>query len=346
MASGNTSNSFATILADFIRLQNNSLEQLQKVSQAVTTNADTITVTQTNADGTTSTFTIPSFGFLKSNIERIDKTVSTMLGFDGSDANIRMPDGTYKKIYQARNIVDPAPVGTVSVPGKFIAENNWFFESLLTPALKVSIDISKYVPLKESKIFVKRLILTLDTNDKLEYFNTTVKGKNNINYVNFLIELRKRNIIYFVDEGVIDLPLSVVRYTGDFVVVNIEDRKFSNPDGSTSTKRWTLFNTLQYNDNLSLSTLTMNLKVGDKLLRSQSVYEILEIDRLTNFIRVKRINGYDPFVIGEPVSFYLKWQTLVLDIMNTMLYSLKVLTMKIIFFQLNILLVLLFTQMI
>ena len=304
MASGNTSNSFATILADFIRLQNNSLEQLQKVSQAVTTNADTITVTQTNADGTTSTFTIPSFGFLKSNIERIDKTVSTMLGFDGSDANIRMPDGTYKKIYQARNIVDPAPVGTVSVPGKFIAENNWFFESLLTPALKVSIDISKYVPLKESKIFVKRLILTLDTNDKLEYFNTTVKGKNNINYVNFLIELRKRNIIYFVDEGVIDLPLSVVRYTGDFVVVNIEDRKFSNPDGSTSTKRWTLFNTLQYNDNLSLSTLTMNLKVGDKLLRGQSVYEILEIDRLTNFIRVKRINGYDPFVIGEPVSFY------------------------------------------
>ena len=237
MASGNTSNRFATILADFIRLQNNSLEQLQKVSQAVTTNADTITVTQTNADGTTSTFTIPSFGFLKSNIERIDKTVSTMLGFDGSDANIRMPDGTYKKIYQARNIVDPAPVGTVSVPGKFIAENNWFFESLLTPALKVSIDISKYVPLKESKIFVKRLILTLDTNDKLEYFNTTVKGKNNINYVNFLIELRKRNIIYFVDEGVIDLPLSVVRYTGDFVVVNIEDRKFSNPDGSTSMQK-------------------------------------------------------------------------------------------------------------
>ena len=121
---------------------------------------------------------------------------------------------------------------------------------------------------------------------------------------NFLIELRKRNIIYFVDEGVIDLPLSVVRYTGDFIVVNIEDRKFSNPDGSTSTKRWTLFNTLQYNDNLSLSTLTMNLKAGDKLLRGESVYEILEIDRKTNFIRVKRINGYDPFVIGEPVSFY------------------------------------------
>jgi hypothetical protein len=304
MAGENTSNSFATILADFIRLQNNSLEQLQKVSQAVTTNADTITVTQTNADGTTTTFTVPSFGYLKSSIERIDKTISTMLGFDGSDAYIRMPDGTYKKIYQAKNIVDPSPVGQVSVPAKFIAENNWFFESLLTPALKVSVDVSKYVPLRESKIYVKRLILTLDTNEKLEYFNTSVKGKNDINYVNFLVELQKRNITYFVDEGVIDLPLSIVRYTGDFTVVNIEDRTFSNPDGSTSTKRWYLFNTLQYNDNLSLSLLTMNLKPGDKLLKGESIYEILEIDKTTNFIRVKRTSGYDPFVIGEPVSFY------------------------------------------
>jgi hypothetical protein len=304
MAGENTSNSFATILADFIRLQNNSLEQLQKVSQAVTTNADTITVTQSNSDGTTSTFTVPSFGFLKSSIERIDKTISTMLGFDGSDAYIRMPDGTYKKIYQAKNIVDPSPVGQVSVPAKFIAENNWFFESLLTPALKVSIDVSKYIPLKESKIFVKRLILTLDTNDKLEYFNTSVKGKNDINYINFLVELQKRNIIYFVDEGVNDLPLSVVRYTGDFTVVNIEDRTFSNPDGSTSTKRWYLLNTLQYNDNLSLSTLTMTLKPGDQLLKGESIYEILEIDKTTNFIRVKRTSGYDPLVIGDPVIFY------------------------------------------
>jgi hypothetical protein len=304
MAGENTSNSFATILADFIRLQNNSLEQLQKVSQAVTTNADTITVTQTNSDGTTSTFTVPSFGFLKSSIERIDKTVSTMLGFDGSDAYIRMPDGTFKKIYQAKNIVDPAPVGTVSVPAKFIAENNWFFESLLTPALKVSIDVSKYVPQKESKIFVKRLILTLDTDDKLAYFNNSLKNKNDINYINLLVELQRNNITYFVDEGVNDLPLSIVRYTGDFLLVNIEDRTFTNPDGSTSTKRWYLLNTLKYNDNLSLTKDTMVLKVGDQLLKGESIYQVAEIDTATNFIRVSRTSGYDPFVIGEPVIFY------------------------------------------
>jgi hypothetical protein len=299
-----TSNSFATILADFIRLQNNSLEQLQKVSQAVTTNADTVTVTQTNSDGTTSTFTLPSFGFLKSSIERIDKTVSTMLGFDGSEAYIRMPDGTFKKIYQSKNVTDPSPVGQVTVPAKFIAENNYFFESLLSPALKVSIDVSKYVPQEESKIYVKRMILSLDTDDKIQYFNNSLKGKNDINYVNLLVELQKRNITYFVDEGVNDLPLSIVRYTGDFITVNIEDRTYSNPDGSTSTKRWYLLNTLKYNDNLSLTKDTMVLKPGDKLLKGESIYEVSEIDNSTNFIRINRTSGYDPLVVGEPVIFY------------------------------------------
>lgn len=299
-----TSNSFATILADFIRLQNNSLEQLQKVSQAVTTNADTVTVTQTNSDGTISTFTLPSFGFLKSSIERIDKTVSSMLGFDGSDAYIRMPDGTFKKIYQSKTVTDPSPIGQVTVPASFIAENNYFFESLLSPALKVSIDVSKYIPQDESKIYVKRMILNLDTDEKIQYFNTTLNGKNDINYINLLIELQKRNITYFIDEGVNDLPLSIVRYTGDFVTVNIEDRTYTNPDGSTSTKRWYLLNTLKYNDNLSLTKDTMVLKPGDRLLKGESIYVVTDIDNSTNFIRINRTSGYDPLVVGEPVIFY------------------------------------------
>ncbi len=299
-----TSNSFASILANFIRLQNNSIEQLQKVSQAVTTNADAITVTQANSDGTTSTFTLPSFGFLKSSIDRLDKTISTMLGFDGADANIRMPDGSFKKIYQSKNIVDPSPIGQVTVPAKFIAENNWFFESLLSPALKVSIDVSKYVPQRESKIYVKRLILQLDTPEKLQYFISNLKGKNDIDYIGFLIELQKRNITYFTDDGVNDLPLSVVRYTGDFITVNIEDRTYLNPDGSSSTKRWYLLNTLKYNDNLSLSKNGMTLKPGDQLIKGETIYEIAEIDNTTNFIRIVRKVGYEPLVIGEPVIYY------------------------------------------
>ena len=121
----NTSNSFGTILADFIRLQNNALVTLQQVQEATVSNADTVQITVTNLDGTQTTYSIPSFGYIKNSINRIDNTIQKLMGFD-SDAFIRLPDGSFKKIYQAAYIKNPAPVGQVAVPGKFIAENNWF----------------------------------------------------------------------------------------------------------------------------------------------------------------------------------------------------------------------------
>jgi len=304
MANPNTTqNSFSTILANFIRLQNNALESLQKVQQATVSQADTVTVTVANENGTKKTYTIPSFGYLKGSIERIDNTISKMLGFDGSEAYIRLPDGTFKRIYQSINLVNPTPIGNVAVPSKFIAENNWFFESLYTPALKVSFDVTPFIAQRESKIFVKRMILNLDTSSKVTYYQTNINGRNDIDYVSFLAELQSQTINYFLDEGIVDLPMSIVRYTGEFFVVNTETRTVSNPDGTSSSKVWYLFDKQSYTDNLLLTKDTLELRVGDKLLKAQSLYEIIEIGS-DKWIRVKRINGYDPFVIGEPVNFY------------------------------------------
>jgi hypothetical protein len=299
-----TQNSFSTILANFIRLQNNSLETLQKIQQATTSNADTLTINVQNNDGTTNTYTIPSFGYLKGSIERIDQTITKMLGFDGTEAFIRMPDGTFKRIYQSITLKNPQPVGQLPVPSKFLTENNWFFENLYSPALKVSFNVTPFIPQQESKIFVKRMLLNLDTRDKLAYFDESLKGKNNLDYIQLLVELQKRNITYFLDEGVIDLPLSVIRYRGDFLVVNYEDREVTNPDGSVAKKRWYLFDKLTYSDSLELSIDTLILKVGDRLIKAETTYEITEIDISTKYVRVKRLNGYDPFVVGETTSLY------------------------------------------
>ena len=111
-----TSNSFSTILANFIRIQNNALVTLQQIQQATVSQADTLNVTVTAADGIATTYTIPSFGYLKSSIARIDATIQKLMGFDGSDAFIRLPDGSFKRIYQASFITNPKPVGPVAVP--------------------------------------------------------------------------------------------------------------------------------------------------------------------------------------------------------------------------------------
>jgi hypothetical protein len=170
-----TNNSLSTVLADFVRLQNNSLETLQQLQQATVSVSETVQILVKQDDGTTSTYSIPSFGYLKGSIDRIDSTIQKLTGFDGSDAFIRMPDGTFKRIYQAALIKNPAPIGNLTVPSKFITENNYFFESMYTPALKVSFDVTPYIPQQESKIYAQRLILNLDDKTKLDYFNNNLK---------------------------------------------------------------------------------------------------------------------------------------------------------------------------
>ncbi len=299
-----TNNSLSTVLADFVRLQNNSLETLQQLQQATVSVAETVQIVVKEDDGTTSSYSIPSFGYLKSSIDRIDTTIAKMLGFDGSDAYIRQPDGSFKKIYQSKTPVNPKPIGEVTVPSTFISENNWFFENLMSPALKVSFDVTRYVPQQESKIYVKRMILNISNQAQLEFFQNNVQGKNNLDYVKFLVDLQKQGITYFLDEGAIDMPLSVVRYTGNFFPVNYEDRTYTNADGTTSTKRFYLFDKLTYTDNLSLAVDGMTLKVGDQLIKGETIYEIVEIDNSTRYVRVSRVSGLEPILIGEPVQFY------------------------------------------
>lgn len=299
-----TQNSFSTILANFIRVYNNSLDTLQTIQKATISNSDTVTVNVDNGDGTTTAYSVPSFGYLKTSIDRIDNTISKLLGFDGSEAYIRLPDGTFKRIYQSVTLKNPAPVSNLVTPTKFNTENNWFFESMMTPALKVSFDITPYVPQQESKIFVKRHLLKLDTDAKLQYFNDNLKGKNDINYVQFMVDMQAQNISYFIDEGVNDMPLSIVRYAGDFTVVNFEDRTVNFVDGTTAVKRWFLLNKLTYTDNLSLTKDTETLRSGNLVIKGETTYEVTEIDQSTLYIRLKRLNGYDPLIVGEPVSIY------------------------------------------
>jgi len=299
-----TNNSFSTVLADFVRLQNNALEIVSKQSQAMTTDADAITVSTTNLDGTSTTYTIPSFSSIRGELSRINTTLTTLMGLNGSEAYVRMPDGSFKRIYQAKVPVDPPKIGNLTVPAKFMAENNWFFESMLSPALKVSFDVTQYVPQAESKIGVKRLILNLDTQEKIDYFDATYNGKNDIDYVSLLVDLQKKNTSYFIDEDVIDLPLSIVRYSGDFLVVSFKDEKVILQDGTEVTKRRYLFNTLQYNDNLTVQTGSMTLAVGDQLLKGQTIYEVTEVNLQTRQVGVKRLQGYEPLIAGEPVKIY------------------------------------------
>lgn len=296
-----TTNSFSSILAQFARLQTQTLEILRGLSEAVGSNADNVTLEFSTADDEKVVYQVPSFGFIESQLNRIDRTLEQIMGLDGSDANIRTSDGSFKKIIQSRLVGSPGKMSGLQVPLNFEYKNNWFFESFLSPSLYTSVDITPFVDNSADKVLIKRMILNLESQEEIDYFNDTYKGRNNISYENLLIDLQNRGIEFFVDEDVNDLPLSVLRYEGNFDVFKYEDIDYTNPDGSVSKRRKYYLDKLTYSDILSNILDTVDLKVNDRLVVGDSIYQIEVIDKDNNAIIPKRISGFESITVGTDV---------------------------------------------
>ena len=114
MANARISNSLSYFLEQALILEKNSLETVSKVSDAVTSQKDTVTISLTdpNNPSETITYSIPSFGYLKSEIERLDRSIKSMSNIDSNTGSrIRLSDGTYRKII-ASKIASEAPTIT------------------------------------------------------------------------------------------------------------------------------------------------------------------------------------------------------------------------------------------
>lgn len=296
-----TTNSFSSVLAQYTRLQASALEILQGLSRASSSSSDTVVISFKTVDGTDVTYTVPSLGYIEDRINRLDTTIQKMMGIDATDANIRMPDGSYKKIFTTRLVKAPQKITGIVPPLNFAFKNNWIFESFLSPSLYVPFDVTNYVELDADKILIKRIIFNTPTDAEKDYFDTNFKGRNNIKYEELIASLQASNIQFFVDEKVIDLPLSVLRYEGNFDVIRYEDVEMQNPGGTISKRRKYFLNKLTYTDNLVFTKDSVDLKLNDRLSVGESIYAIDTIDTETNGITLRKISGFDTISVGADI---------------------------------------------
>jgi hypothetical protein len=299
----NTKNSFSSLIAQFLRLQKNSLEIINKLNDVATSSKDSVQIEFLMDDNTSENIQIPSYGFLKSEINRIDKNVLALSGLEDTTANIRKSDGTVSKIYQANILKDPLSPGSLQVPGTFQARNNWFFESFLNPLLYVSIDVENQIPINSENVYVKRIIANTQTEVQKAYFDANLKGRNDITDSDFIDSLKSQGIQYFTDEQINELELRTIRYIGSFGVLRIFDEEtqvIENGITSTNTVRKYKLNTLRYTDTLATSTDSRTLTKGDTLMTSGGTkYEITSIDTTNQTVSLKRLFGFEAIKIGD-----------------------------------------------
>ena len=299
MANSKINNSLSYFLEQALILEKNSFETVSKVSDAVTSQKDTVTLTLTDPNDSSKsiTYSIPSFGYLKSEIERLDNSIQTLSNLEsGKGSSIQLSDGTYRKIIASKLACEAPTITTTNNITNFNFRSNWLFEDMMDPYLFANLDLSNSVPFETEKVLIQRYILNCSNYNHIEYFNNLKENSSKIEYKSFLKGLLDNGITCVLDENYYNLPPLRRRYSGEFEIDTILENTLSS-DGKNILGRLILKNLL-YTDNNSGVENTVTLAKNDilevKETPTTTRYKVTYVDSSTNEIRLKRIEGYTP----------------------------------------------------
>ena len=300
------SNSISQLLEQFLELNNNSLETFKRINEAITTDKETVSIDLFNTKSNKiESIQIPAFGYLKRELDRLNTNINSMSGVEGSSANIRLKDGSFRKIHTAR-LKGPSPsITSLAAPTEFSTKLNDFFENFLNPLLTISLDVSGQIPVETEKVYVERYIFNENDVPSINAFDDIYRGSSEILYEDFKLQLANNNFVYYLDSQVIDMPIRKIQYTGFFDVIKVDNaQKNIVIDGLTQTKTVKLFtlNKLTYTDSTKALKDTETLKVSDFLIINsgnyQTRYQVLSIDSSTTQVELRLLEGFEAIKIG------------------------------------------------
>lgn len=301
-------NSISTLLPELLRIFNNSLESFEKINQAITSNRDSVTINVQGEDGKNTKVTIPSFGFLKNTVSRLESNINTITNAGGGASSIRLSDGTFRKLVLAKLPTEAPDLTSINTVNQFRIKPNWFFEELINPLLYISFDLTNQVPVNTERAIIQRYILDTNTQSKIQFFDNNFNGRSDIDYFLFLQQIVERNISHVLDEAVVDLPPRSKRFSGKFSVTRITDVEFSeeiNGISVTSNKKQYKLNKLFYTDAEANFDDTVQLKIGDSLeVMSNTIdtrYIVTSVDSSTNTVILDLVEGFKSIQIGADI---------------------------------------------
>lgn len=299
-------NSISQLLEQFLELNTNSLETFNRINEAITTDKETVALDLFDTNNQTMrTVQIPAFGYLKREIDRLNKNVQQISGVEGSNANVRLKDGSFRKIHTTRLKGPSKPITSLAAPTQFNTKLNEFFEDFLNPLLTIRLDVSGQIPVETERVYIERFIIDNNDPNSIDEFEESYRGQSEIDYDTFSNELINNNIKYYVDSEVIEMPIRTIQYNGDFDVTKVSNEQRTQiVDGISQTKTIKLFtlNKLTYSDSAKNQKDTEVLKTNDSLIINSGEYKtrylIKGIDVSTSQVELQLLEGYEPINVG------------------------------------------------
>jgi hypothetical protein len=300
------SNSISQLLEQFLELNTNSLETFNRINEAITTNKETVVIDLYNSKtGSMETIQIPAFGYLKREIERLNNNINSISGLEGSDANVRLKDGSYRTIHTARLKGPSKDITSLATPTTFTTKLNEFFEDFLNPLLTINLDVTGQIPVETEKVYVERFIFDYEDAATSTAFDEIYKGGSEIDYSTFKTALIDKAYKYYVDAEVLEMPMRLIQYSGTFDVTKIDNAEKNYViDGVSQTKTVKLYtvNKLTFTDSTKALKDTETLKVGDSLIINsgnyRTRYQIVSIDNSTSQLELLLLEGSEVVRLG------------------------------------------------
>lgn len=309
--------SYHTVAEQVISFNNNVVELLGKINSLVTTTDPSVTVNLTDPSGTLRQYNLPSFGFLKSEIDRLNNNLNSIYSINEAGALIQPSNGTkFRKIVTVDLNREPNTLGNLPIQTSFRTMKNWFFDGLLNPQLFIEMDLNGLVENNVRKVLSRRYIPNFATDvngnitalgqSALNSFNSLFRNQNGFSledYLNWhtstpgLVEPLNPNY----DEQMFDLEPNSLELDGFFSVLRIEE-------DTLNRKLWYHVNTLTYvkkqviNDEEQI--FEQQLSTGNELIINTPIsttrYKIVEISTSASNprLRFERVEGIEPIPVG------------------------------------------------
>jgi len=307
-------NSFISLAEQITKMNKNNIEILVKINDLVSSQDSSVNIVYDD-DGVVSSYAQPTVGWLKNEVDTMNQNIKRMSSIDGY-TYIR--DGkSIKRVMTTDLNLEPAPIGYINQVSTFTPINNHFFESLMNPMLAVTIDLTDKIDLAVNKILSRRYIVRFEKNEDgtltesgLRSYNSFVANflnKTDINitdYLNWYDNSTNDGIVVDTvapyDEQIYDLKLKSLNYYGIYSVIKTEIDDINN-------KLWYHLNNIKY---YGIDGSIKTLSIGDELivnkLNASTRYKIIEVntDSSNTKVRLEKIEGYDPVVVGTNVLKY------------------------------------------
>ena len=301
----NTNNSISNSLKKLLEINSNSLKTFERINEAITTDQKDVPLEILTDEGSKTVY-VPSFGYMKRELERLDTNLKSLSGLGKGNTRIKLPDGTYQNIITSTLKTPANDITSFNRPINFSTKPNYFFEDFLNPILTTSINVSGQIPNNTERILVKRIVFNSSNATTVEYFNTNFKNQDGLDYETVIRDIANNNLSYILDEDTRDLPYRSAQFTGKFDVLKINNSKREvKVDGVVKKRAIKLYtlDKLTYTDSTKDLMETEMLRIGDELMvqsgSKNTRYRITRVDGSTNQVELLVVEGYESIKVGS-----------------------------------------------